>query len=31
MVDVEATSRAFGELLKRGVITLEESNEMRLF
>lgn len=31
MVDVEATSKAFGELLKREVITLEESDVMRLF
>lgn len=31
MVDVEATSRAFGELVKRWVIKLEEPMEMRLF
>jgi DNA polymerase III subunit epsilon len=31
MVDVEATSKAFGELVKRKVIVLEESNLMRLF
>jgi DNA polymerase III epsilon subunit-like protein len=31
MVDVESTARAFGELVKRGVITLEEKKEMRLF
>ncbi|MDD2745232.1 MAG: 3'-5' exonuclease [Candidatus Gracilibacteria bacterium] len=31
MFDVEATAKAFGELLKLGVITLEESDIMRLF
>ncbi len=31
MVDVEATSQAFWELVKRWVIQLEESNLMRLF
>ena len=31
MIDVESTARAFGELVKRGVITLEEKREMRLF
>lgn len=31
MVDVESTAAAFGELVKRGVITLEEKKEMRLF
>ncbi len=31
MVDVEATAKSFGELLKRGVIPLEESSLMRLF
>ncbi len=31
MFDVEATARSFGELLKREVIKLEESNVMRLF
>lgn len=31
MVDVESTARAFGELVKRGVIVLEEKKEMRLF
>lgn len=31
MFDVEATARSFGELLKREVITVEESNLMRLF
>lgn len=31
MIDVEATTRAFGELVKRGVIELEETKLMRLF
>ncbi|MDQ1343322.1 MAG: polymerase subunit alpha [Patescibacteria group bacterium] len=31
MVDVESTAKAFSELVKRGVITLEEKKEMRLF
>ena len=31
MNDVEATARAFGELVKRGVIPLQESSVMRLF
>lgn len=31
MVDVEATTRAFGELVKRGAIQLEETKVMRLF
>ena len=31
MVDVEATTRAFGELVKRGAIELEETKVMRLF
>ena len=31
MVDVESTARALGELVKRGVVTLEEKKEMRLF
>lgn len=31
MVDVESTARAFGELVKRGVIELQEKKEMRLF
>lgn len=31
MIDVESTAAAFGELVKRGVITLEEKKEMRLF
>ena len=31
MVDVESTARSFSELVKRGVITLEEKNVMRLF
>lgn len=31
MIDVEATMRSFVELVKRGVITLETSNVMRLF
>ena len=31
IVDVEATTRAFAELVKKGVIVLEESKVMRLF
>lgn len=31
MFDVEATAKSFGELLKREVITLQESDIMRLF
>lgn len=31
MVDVEATTKAFSELVKRGVIRLEENSVMRLF
>lgn len=31
MIDVESTAAAYGELVKRGVITLEEKKEMRLF
>lgn len=31
MVDVKATAEALGELVKRNVIILEESKEMRLF
>ena len=31
MVDVEATAKAFSELIKRGVIQLEENSVMRLF
>ncbi|MDD2487502.1 MAG: 3'-5' exonuclease [Candidatus Gracilibacteria bacterium] len=31
MIDVEATARSFGELVKKGVIVLEESMVMRLF
>jgi len=31
MVDVEATTRAFSELVKRGAIELEETKVMRLF
>gem|GEM_PF-7102207 len=31
MVDVEATARAFGELVKRGAIELQETKVMRLF
>ena len=31
MVDVEATTRAFGELVKRGVVQLEATKVMRLF
>lgn len=31
MIDVEATMRSFVELVKRGVIVLEETNIMRLF
>lgn len=31
MVDVEATARSFGELVKRGVIQVEETQVMRLF
>lgn len=31
MVDVESTAKAFSELVKRGVIELEETNLMRLF
>jgi len=31
MVDVEATAKSFGELVKKGVIELEEAKVMRLF
>jgi DNA polymerase III epsilon subunit-like protein len=31
MVDVEATAKSFSELVKRGVIQLEENSVMRLF
>ncbi len=31
MIDVEATAKSFGELVKRGVIELEETSLMRLF
>lgn len=31
MIDVEATMRCFVELIKRGIITLEENSVMRLF
>lgn len=31
MADVEATTRSFAELVKRGVIRLPESEVMRLF
>ncbi len=31
MIDVESTAKAFWELVKRGVISIEENNLMRLF
>ena len=31
MIDVEATAKSFGELVKRGVIEVEETQLMRLF
>ena len=31
MIDVEATAKSFGELVKRGVIEIEETTLLRLF